>query len=70
MSQFSWGYHGEDGGLFPWQTEHNDDTNGTYGKDDIIGCCVDPVKRVAYFTRNGKRLGTYLMRQASLHEFC
>ncbi|KAB8303090.1 hypothetical protein EYC80_004543 [Monilinia laxa] len=61
-----WRYHGEDGVMFSPQS--GSDSYGTYGKDDIIGCCVDPVKRVAYFTRNGKRLGTHLSRQASSYE--
>ncbi|RAL64409.1 hypothetical protein DID88_001885 [Monilinia fructigena] len=66
LDSFSWGYDGEDGGMFPRQAGYDD--YDTYDKDDIIGCYADPMRRVAHFTRNGKRLGVHLSGQASLYE--
>ena len=51
----SWGYHGDDGGIF-----HNTGSHklayATYSQGDVVGCGIDNQKRM-FFTKNGKLLG-------------
>jgi Ran-binding protein 9/10 len=53
----SWGYHGDDGHAFAASGIGN-----TYGPafttGDIIGCCIDFNNGSAFYTKNGKQLGT------------
>ncbi|CAG8540244.1 21313_t:CDS:2 [Dentiscutata erythropus] len=52
----SYGYHGDDGNIF--HSQFNGITySTTYGKGDIIGCCIDYRTRSAFFTKNGINLG-------------
>jgi SPRY domain len=30
----------------------------TYGARDVVGCCIHRTKNIAFFTKNGKKLGT------------
>lgn len=62
----SWGYHGDDGKKFHREFQtilyEEDDGRGipygpTYGKGDVIGCCVDFTQKNAFFTKNGQHLG-------------
>ncbi|CAG8611585.1 9336_t:CDS:2 [Cetraspora pellucida] len=52
----SYGYHGDDGNLFHSQF-YGTPYSTTYGKGDIIGCCIDYYTRTVFFTKNGINLG-------------
>ncbi|KAL7896114.1 concanavalin A-like lectin/glucanase domain-containing protein [Trichoderma sp. TUCIM 5745] len=60
LHQRSWGYHGDDGDIYP------SNGGGRYGpqytKHDVIGCGVDFDNGVAFFTLNGKYLGIAFRR--------
>jgi hypothetical protein len=53
----SWGYHGDDGHSFCCQG-----TGKTYGPTfttgDIVGCCINFRKGIAFYTKNGVELDT------------
>jgi len=53
----SWGYHGDDGCLFSGQCAGK--TYGpTFSTGDIIGCCINFRKGIAFYTKNGVELDT------------
>jgi hypothetical protein len=53
----SWGYHGDDGHSFCCQG-----TGKTYGPTfttgDVVGCCINFRKGIAFYTKNGVELDT------------
>ncbi|CAG8468239.1 2300_t:CDS:2 [Dentiscutata heterogama] len=54
----SYGYHGDDGNIF--HSQFNGMPYSTsYGKGDIVGCCIDYKIRSIFFTKNGINLGHY-----------
>jgi len=63
----SWGYHGDDGGLFHAEYTIVARTNGEFKEGDYVGCGIDASKGTAFFTRNGKRLGTLQSQTLDFH---
>lgn len=61
----SWGYHGDDGHIYPSQRKSANIAE-TFSENDVVGCCIDAVEGTAFFTKNGKRQGTCLHRTESL----
>ena len=55
----SWGYHGDDGGLFYSGNPNSSpvDFEPRYQPGHTIGCGVDLKTRTMWFTRNGQKLG-------------
>ncbi len=58
---FSFGYHGDDGGLFinsgtKVESIEEDGSDRTYGAGDTIGAGLDLKTGLGYFTKNGKRI--------------
>ena len=51
----SWGYHGDDGGIFMGQGEWSVQYD-KYGKGDTVGCGLDQQRQI-FFTKNGTYLG-------------
>jgi hypothetical protein len=59
----AWGYHGDDGLVYEFndrsvglRLQHDGET--TYGKEATVGCGVDFGNEKAFFTKDGKLLGT------------
>ena len=52
----SWGYHGDDGLKYPNYVV-GEPYGPTYGTGDVIGCGVDFESGIAFFTKNGEKLG-------------
>jgi hypothetical protein len=51
----TWGYHGDDGGLFHGESDQMlARGNDLFGQGDVLGCYIDPFRRIAIFTKNGK----------------
>ena len=52
------GYHSDDGNIFI-----SSNTGYSYGKpyenNDIIGCCIDFVNKIVFFTKNQEKLVNY-----------
>jgi hypothetical protein len=53
----SYGYHGDDGGLFHAKGTMIRPCGPKYGVGDTVGCGIDYVKRGIFFTYNGQFLG-------------
>lgn len=54
----SWGYHGDDGGLFHYRQESIHTLEGPrWTKDDTVGCGIDFTKGTIFFTKNGELIG-------------
>jgi len=53
----SFGFHGDDGGLFHASGGMLRKFGPSYGRGDVVGCGVDHVMRGIFFTLNGKFLG-------------
>lgn len=53
----SWGYHGDDGGLFSQDGDSPAGDAETYGTGDVIGCGITTSTGMIFFTKNGRRLG-------------
>ena len=53
----SFGYHGDDGGIFHSSGGMIDQFGPKYGAGDTIGCGIDYVKQGIFFTINGRFLG-------------
>jgi len=51
------GYHSDDGGLFFGSGSMQRRYGPQFGPGDTIGCALDHVRRVVFFTRNGRSLG-------------
>ena len=57
LDTYSYGYHGDDGKKFQYTVVGNGTFySETYGQGDVVGCGVDFIKKIIYFTRNGERL--------------
>jgi len=54
---FSYGYHGDDGGIFHAKGQMLKQYGPSFGVGDIIGCGIDYHQRAIFFTRNGEFLG-------------
>ena len=52
----SWGYHGDDGGLFDGGYYGARQTVDAYGPGDTVGCGVDFGTKIMWVTKNGVRL--------------
>ena len=54
----SWGYHGDKGNTF-----HSSRFGRTYGPSfttgDTIGCCLNFICKIVFYTKNGVHLGNY-----------
>ena len=55
--RLSYGYHGDDGGLFHAKGTMIRPCGPKYGVGDTVGCGIDYVKRGIFFTYNGQFLG-------------
>lgn len=53
----SWGYHGDDGMLFLESGRTGHKYGPKYTTGDVVGCGVDIVNRLVFFTKNGEHLG-------------
>ncbi|KAL7555806.1 hypothetical protein ACA910_002271 [Epithemia clementina (nom. ined.)] len=54
---YSYGYHGDDGGIF-YETGHMLRQYGPrFGAGDVVGCGVDYLRHELFFTLNGRNLG-------------
>jgi hypothetical protein len=53
----SYGYHGDDGGIFHATGNMLRTYGPVYGKGDTVGCGVDYSRHAIFFTHNGKFLG-------------
>ncbi|KAF4946652.1 hypothetical protein FGADI_11041 [Fusarium gaditjirri] len=56
----SWGYHGDDGGLYIEGNQANPSSDfgesGTFASGDVVGVCLTTETGQGFCTRNGKRL--------------
>jgi hypothetical protein len=57
----SWGYHGDDGGIF--HDSENLSSSESFGLGDTVGCGFDSRDRTLFFTRNGLALGEQSCRK-------
>jgi SPRY domain len=55
--QNSYGYHGDDGGIFHGNGSMIQQYNRTFGVNDTIGCGIDYIQNSIFFTLNGVFLG-------------
>lgn len=53
----SYGYHGDDGGIFHGQGEMLDQFGPPFGPGDTVGCGLEYSTRRIFFVKNGKFLG-------------
>lgn len=53
----NWGYHGDDGMLFIQSGRTGHKYGPKYTTGDVVGCWVDMVNKVVFFTKNGQHLG-------------
>jgi hypothetical protein len=53
----SFGYHGDDGGIFHASGSMVQQYGPTYGVGDVVGCGIDFLKGHLFYTLNGKYLG-------------
>jgi len=53
----SFGYHGDDGGIFHSSGGMVERFGPTFGRGDTVGCGIDYVAQAIFFTLNGKFLG-------------
>jgi hypothetical protein len=53
----SFGYHGDDGGLFHASGSMVQQYGPAYGVGDVVGCGIDFLKGHLFYTLNGKYLG-------------
>ena len=53
----SYGYHGDDGGIFHKTGHMLREYGPTFGSGDVIGCGIDYHERAIFYTHNGKFLG-------------
>eukprot|EP00549_Striatella_unipunctata_P017152 CAMPEP_0118684340 /NCGR_PEP_ID=MMETSP0800-20121206/6587_1 /TAXON_ID=210618 ORGANISM="Striatella unipunctata, Strain CCMP2910" /NCGR_SAMPLE_ID=MMETSP0800 /ASSEMBLY_ACC=CAM_ASM_000638 /LENGTH=200 /DNA_ID=CAMNT_0006581031 /DNA_START=626 /DNA_END=1228 /DNA_ORIENTATION=+ len=56
--RFSYGYHGDDGGIYHGRGEQHRAYGPRFGPGDTIGCGLDYVHDTLFFTLNGRNLGT------------
>ncbi|GMR53292.1 hypothetical protein PMAYCL1PPCAC_23487 [Pristionchus mayeri] len=63
----SYGYHGDDGNFFS-ASGTGVAYGPTFGKDDVIGCGLNLVRKTVFFTKNGANLGTALEIGGSVDE--
>ena len=54
----SWGYHGDDGKRFS-EAGPGVPYGPLYGTGDVVGCGVDFKSKIAFFTKNGEKLGKW-----------
>lgn len=53
----SWGYHGYNGMAFHNHEARAGETYGpTFTTGDVVGCCLDFGRQLAFYTKNGKLL--------------
>lgn len=56
----AWGFHSDDGNLYD-QSGSGTSYSDTYTEGDVIGCGVNFERKIAFYTRNGKIIGTCVM---------
>lgn len=54
---YSYGYHGDDGGIFHGAGDMSQHFGPSFGQGDTVGCGIDYVLGGIFFTLNGKFLG-------------
>ena len=57
----SWGYHGDNGHVYEEGDRELVASLPRYGAGDVVGCGVDFSSNTAFFTKNGARLGKYVL---------
>ncbi|RYP72983.1 hypothetical protein DL770_007863 [Monosporascus sp. CRB-9-2] len=55
----SWGYHGDDGGLFEYSStsDYAHSTGPRWGMGDTVGCGIDFSRGTIFYTKNGELIG-------------
>ena len=54
----SWGYHGNDGNLF-YDSGRDKPYGPLFTTGDTIGCCLNFMNNMVFYTKNGVHLGSY-----------
>ena len=58
----SWGYHSDNGNFF-YPSRYTSTSGKSYGPSfttgDTIGCCINSINNMVFYTKNGVNLGIY-----------
>ena len=60
----SWGYHSDNGKFFypsirNKTSKHGDSYGPSFTTGDTIGCCINFLSNMIFYTKNGVHLGSY-----------
>jgi len=58
----SWGYHSDNGKFYPrdYTTSRYGELDGpSFTTGDTIGCCINFLSNMIFYTKNGVHLGSY-----------
>merc|ERR1712129_341197 len=64
--KYSYGYHGDDGGIFHDQGQMLRNYGPTFTSGDTVGCGIDYIENAIFFTHNGTFLG-YAWKDVNLN---